>query len=156
VGISRQKSCLRKKQKTISTRRKIEQLHTNKKALEEKLREIEHDEKEKFHLALGNVKSKTSSGVTGWLIETVYRARITVNDSKEHYADVMWSAYTGRGHGAGVLHALLHLQKGQHAAAATCSAAPTLRTARCVWSQRAQSIARYATSAALRSAPPTM
>jgi len=86
-----------KKQKIVSTRRKIEQLHTNKKALEEKLREIEHDEEEKFHHALGNVRTKTGSGVTGWLVETVYRARIIVNDSKEHYGDVMWSAYTGQG-----------------------------------------------------------
>jgi hypothetical protein len=86
-----------KKQKIISTRRKVEQLHTNKRALEEKLREIEHDEKEKFHHALGSVRSKTSSGVTGWLVETVYRARIIANDSKEHYGDVMWSAYTGQG-----------------------------------------------------------
>jgi hypothetical protein len=86
-----------KKQKIISTRRKIEQLHTNRKALEEKLREIEHNEKERFHQALGNVKSKTSSGVIGWLVETVYRARVIVNDSKEHYGDVMWSAYTGQG-----------------------------------------------------------
>lgn len=86
-----------KKQKIVSTRRKIEQLHTNKKSLEEKLREIEHDEEEKFHHALGNVRSKTGSGVTGWLVETVYRARIIVNDSKEHYGDVMWSAYTGQG-----------------------------------------------------------
>lgn len=86
-----------KKQKIVSTRRKIEQLHTNKKSLEEKLREIEHDEEEKFHHALGNVRSKTGSGITGWLVETVYRARIIVNDSKEHYGDVMWSAYTGQG-----------------------------------------------------------
>jgi hypothetical protein len=86
-----------KKRKIISTRRKIEQLHTDKKALEEKLQEIERDEKEKFHHALGNVESKTSSGVIGWLVETVYRARIIVNDSKEHYGDVAWSAYTGQG-----------------------------------------------------------
>ena len=86
-----------KNQKILSTRRRIEQLHTDKKALEEKLIEIEHDEKERFHQALGNVKSKTSSGVAGWLVETVYRAKIVVNDSKEHYGDVMWSAYTGQG-----------------------------------------------------------
>lgn len=86
-----------KKQKIVSTRRKIEQLHTNRKALEEKLQEIEQEEEEKFHQALCSVKSKTSSGVTGWLVETVYRARIIVNDSKEHYGDVMWSAYTGQG-----------------------------------------------------------
>ena len=86
-----------KKQKIVTTRRKIEQLHANKKALEEKLEEIRHDEKEKFHNALGNIKSKTGSGVTGWLVETVYRARILVNGGKEHYGDVAWSAYTGQG-----------------------------------------------------------
>ncbi len=86
-----------KKQKIISTRRKIAQLHANRKVLEDQLVEIEHEEEEKFHQALGNVKSKTSSGVTGWLVETVYRARIIVNDSKEHYGDVMWSSYTGQG-----------------------------------------------------------
>ncbi|HXV45326.1 MAG TPA: helicase HerA-like domain-containing protein [Nitrososphaera sp.] len=86
-----------KKQKIVSTRRKIEQLHTDRKALEEKLLEIQHDEKERFHQALANIKSKTSSGITGWLVETVYRARIIVNDSKEHYGDVVWSTYTGQG-----------------------------------------------------------
>jgi hypothetical protein len=86
-----------KKQKIVSTRRQIEQLHTNRKVLEEQLQEIELEEEEGFHQALGKVKSKTSSGVTGWLVETVYRARIIVNDSKEHYGDVMWSAYTGQG-----------------------------------------------------------
>ena len=86
-----------KKQKIVSTRRKIEQLHTDKNALEEKLQEIEQNEEERFHQALGSVKSMTSSDVTGWLVETVYRARIIVNDSKEHYGDVMWSAYTGEG-----------------------------------------------------------
>ncbi len=86
-----------KKQKIVSTRRKIEQLHTNQEALEEKLQEIEQDEEEKFHQALGNIKSKTSFHVAGWLVETVYRARILVNDSQEHYGDVMWSAYTGEG-----------------------------------------------------------
>lgn len=86
-----------KKQKIISTRRKIEQLHADKKMLEEKLKEIEHDEKEKFHHALGNIRSKTGSGIAGWLVETVYRAQIIVNNSKEHYGDVTWSAYTGQG-----------------------------------------------------------
>jgi hypothetical protein len=86
-----------KKQNIVSTRRKIEQLQTNRKALEGKLQQIEQDEQEKFHQALGSVKSKTSSGVTGWLVETVYRARIIVNDSKEHYGDVVWSGYTGQG-----------------------------------------------------------
>ena len=86
-----------KKQKIATTKRKIEQLHANKKALEDKLKEIEIDEKEKFHQAIGKIKSKTSSGVAGWLVETVYRARILVNDSKEHYGDVMWSSFTGQG-----------------------------------------------------------
>lgn len=86
-----------KKQKIVSTRRQIEQLHSNRKVLEEQLQEIELEEEEGFHQALGNVKSKTSSGVIGWLVETVYRARILVNDTKEHYGDVMWSAYTGQG-----------------------------------------------------------
>ena len=86
-----------RKQKIVSTTRKLEQLHTNTKALEEKLQEIERDEEEKFHQALGNIKSKTSYRITGWLVETKYRARILVNDSKEHYGDVMWSAFTGQG-----------------------------------------------------------
>jgi hypothetical protein len=86
-----------KKQKIVSTRRKIEQLHTNRKALKEKLEEIERDEEEKFHQALGSIKSKTGFDITGWLVETVYRARIIVNESREHYGDVMWSAYTGEG-----------------------------------------------------------
>ena len=59
--------------------------------------EIAEDEKERFHAALGEVKSKSSFAITGWLVETVYRARIIVNDGKEHYGDVRWSAYTGRG-----------------------------------------------------------
>ncbi|HEX7032879.1 MAG TPA: helicase HerA-like domain-containing protein [Nitrososphaera sp.] len=86
-----------KKQKIISTRRKIEQLHANQKALEEKLLEIAKDEEEKFHRALGNIKIKTGYHIAGWLVETIYRARILVNDSKEHYGDVIWSAYTGKG-----------------------------------------------------------
>ena len=86
-----------KQQKIVSTRRMIEQLHTNKKAIEDNLKEFEQVEKERFHRALGNVKNKTSFGVTGWLVETVYRARILVNNSKEHYGDVMWSAFTGEG-----------------------------------------------------------
>ena len=86
-----------KKQKIISTRRKIEQLHTNRNALEEKIQQIEREEKNRFYDALGNIRSKTSFGITGWLVETVYRARILINDSKEHYGDVMWSAYTGEG-----------------------------------------------------------
>jgi hypothetical protein len=86
-----------KKQKILSTRRRIEQLHTNRKTLEEKLREIEQEEKERFHEALGNIKSKAGFAITGWLVETVYRAGMLVNDSKEHYGDVAWSAYTGKG-----------------------------------------------------------
>ncbi len=86
-----------KKQRILSTRRKIEQLHTNRRALEDKLKDIEQAEKDRFHQALGNIRSKTSFGVTGWLVETMYRARILVNDSKEHYGDVKWSAYTGQG-----------------------------------------------------------
>jgi hypothetical protein len=86
-----------KKQKILSTRRRIEQLHTDRKALEAKLQEILEEEKEKFHKALDNIKSKTSFNITGWLVETVYRARVLVNDSKEHYGDVAWSAFTGQG-----------------------------------------------------------
>ncbi|AIF85572.1 putative ATPase [Candidatus Nitrososphaera evergladensis SR1] len=86
-----------KKQKAVATRRKIEQLHTDRQALEDKLAEIEEEENEKFHDALSQVKSKSGFAVTGWLIETVYRARITVNDNKEHAGDVRWSSYTGRG-----------------------------------------------------------
>lgn len=86
-----------KKQKILSTRRKIEQLYVNQKALGEKLQEIEKDEEEKFHHALGNIKVKTNYHISGWLVETIYRARILVNDSKEHYGDVIWSAYTGKG-----------------------------------------------------------
>ena len=51
----------------------------------------------RFYDALDNIRSKTSFGITGWLVETVYRARILINDSKEHDYDVMWSAYTGDG-----------------------------------------------------------
>jgi hypothetical protein len=86
-----------KKQKIMSTSRKIEQLQSNRKFLQVNLKEMEQEEKDKFHQALGNIKSKTSFGVTGWLVETVYRARVLMNDSKEHYGDVMWSAYTGQG-----------------------------------------------------------
>lgn len=85
-----------RKQKATSTRRKIEQLHTDRKALEETIREIERLEKERFHEALSNVKSKSSHSVEGWLVETVYRARVAVN-GREHHGDVRWSAYTGEG-----------------------------------------------------------
>ncbi|WP_415281080.1 helicase HerA-like domain-containing protein [Candidatus Nitrososphaera sp. FF02] len=86
-----------KKHKIETTKRKIEQLRTDRRALEEKLLEIAEEEKERFHAALGEVKSKSSFAITGWLVETVYRARIIVNDGKEHYGDVRWSAYTGKG-----------------------------------------------------------
>ena len=85
-----------KKQKAVSTRRKIEQLHVDRKALEEELREIERAEKERFHDALAGVKSKSSHSIEGWLVETAYRARIAVN-GKEHHGDITWSAYTGEG-----------------------------------------------------------
>ena len=85
-----------KKQKILLTRRKAEQLHTDRKALEEKLREIEREEKERFHDALAQVRAKSSHSVSGWLVETVYRASVLVN-GKEHHGDVQWSAYTGRG-----------------------------------------------------------
>lgn len=78
------------------TRRKIEQLQTDRKALEDELREILRDEKERFHDALAAVKSRSSSAVTGWLVETLYRASIVVN-GREHHGDVWWSAYTGHG-----------------------------------------------------------
>lgn len=86
-----------KKQKVLSTRRKIEQLHTNRQALEEQVREIELDEKDRFHRALAGIKGKASFEVAGWLVETVYRAKVVINGSKEHYGDVRWSAYTGKG-----------------------------------------------------------
>jgi hypothetical protein len=78
------------------TRRKIEQLHTDKKALEEELQEIVRDEKEKFHDALAAVKSRSGFAVTGWLVETLYRSSLVVN-GKEHHGDVRWSSYTGQG-----------------------------------------------------------
>lgn len=86
-----------KKQKILTTRRKIEQLHTNRKDLEENLVEIEQEEEQKFHDAIGEVKSKTCFRITGWLVEVAYRARILANDSKEHYGDVEWSSFTGNG-----------------------------------------------------------
>jgi hypothetical protein len=86
-----------KKQKAVTTRRKIEQLHTDRQALEDKLAEMEQEENEKFHDALAQVKSKSGFAVAGWLVETVYRARMIVNDKKEHAGDVRWSSYTGRG-----------------------------------------------------------
>jgi DNA helicase HerA-like ATPase len=86
-----------KKHKTEITKRKIEQLRTDRRALEEKLLEIAEEEKERFHDALLQVKSKSSFAITGWLVETTYRARYMLNDGKEHYGDVRWSAYSGKG-----------------------------------------------------------
>jgi hypothetical protein len=86
-----------KKQKILTTMRRIEQLHADKKDLQEKLLEIEREEEEKFHLALGNIKSSAGFQITGWLVEVVYRARIVVNGGKEHYGDVVWSSFTGEG-----------------------------------------------------------
>jgi hypothetical protein len=88
-----------RKQKVISTRRRIEQLHADREAIEEKLREMERQEDDKFHGALSSgVRAGSSYSVAGWLVETVYRARIAVNGgSREHYGDVQWSAYTGVG-----------------------------------------------------------
>jgi DNA helicase HerA-like ATPase len=86
-----------KKHKVETTKRKIEQLRTDRRALEAKLLEMAEEEKERFHDALSQIKSKSSFAVTGWLVETVYRARYTLNDGREHYGDVRWSSYTGRG-----------------------------------------------------------
>lgn len=86
-----------KKQRIMTTKRKIEHLHTNRKDLDAKLAQIEEDEKEKFHLALGNIKNNAGYKVAGWLVEVMYRARILVNDGKEHYGDVVWSSYAGNG-----------------------------------------------------------
>ena len=86
-----------KNQKILTTRRKIEQLHTNRKDLERKLVEIEKQEEEKFHEALGNIKSATGHDITGWLVEVNYRARVIVNNGKEHYGDFAWSSHTGLG-----------------------------------------------------------
>lgn len=85
-----------KKQKILLTRRKAEQLHTDRMALEEKLREIELEETESFHDALAQVRAKSSHSVSGWLVETIYRASVLVN-GKEHHGDLQWSAYTGQG-----------------------------------------------------------
>lgn len=85
-----------KKHKIQTTKRKIEQLRTDREALVDKLRQIEIEEKERFHDALAEVKSKSSFQIAGWLVETFYRANITVN-SREHYGDVAWSSWSGRG-----------------------------------------------------------
>lgn len=86
-----------KKQKIATTRRKIEQLYTNREALQESLVAIERQEEENFHAAVHDVKSKTDFGITGWLVEVVYRAGILVNGAREHYGDVTWSSYSGNG-----------------------------------------------------------
>lgn len=85
-----------KKYKIQTTKRKIEQLRTDRQALVEKLREIEAQEKERFHDALGEVKSKSSFEIAGWLVETFYRATILVN-GREHTGDVRWSSWSGCG-----------------------------------------------------------
>ncbi len=85
-----------KKHKIQTAKRKIEQLRTDRQALVERLREIEAEEKERFHEALAEVKSKSSFEIAGWLVETFYRATITVN-GKEHTGDVRWSAWSGKG-----------------------------------------------------------
>jgi hypothetical protein len=85
-----------KKHKIQTTKRKIEQLRTDRQALVERLREIEAEEKERFHEALAEVKSRSSFEIAGWLVETFYRATITVN-GREHTGDVRWSSWSGRG-----------------------------------------------------------
>jgi hypothetical protein len=86
-----------KRQKILTNRRKIEQLHTNRKHIEESLVQIVEDEEEKFHEGLKNIKSTTEYRITGWLVELVYRARILVNAGREHYGGVEWSSHTGSG-----------------------------------------------------------
>jgi hypothetical protein len=85
-----------KKHKIQTTKRKIEQLRTDREALEEKLRMIEIEEKARFHDALSQVKSKSSFEIAGWLVETFYRASISVN-GREHHGDVRWSSWSGDG-----------------------------------------------------------
>lgn len=85
-----------KKHKIQTTKRKIEQLRTDREALVDKLRQIQIEEKERFHDALGDIKSKSSFEIAGWLVETLYRASIIVN-GREHYGDVRWSSWSGRG-----------------------------------------------------------
>ncbi|MEM3160069.1 MAG: helicase HerA-like domain-containing protein [Nitrososphaera sp.] len=85
-----------KKHKIQTTKRKVEQLRTDREALVDKLRIIEIEEKEKFHDALAEVKSKSSFEIAGWLVETFYRASIAVN-GREHHGDVRWSSWSGRG-----------------------------------------------------------
>lgn len=85
-----------KKHKIQTTKRKIGQLRTNREETVEKLRAIEREEKEKFHDALAEVKSKSNFEIAGWLVETFYRATIIVN-GKEHTGDVRWSSWSGGG-----------------------------------------------------------
>jgi hypothetical protein len=85
-----------KKHKIQTTKRKIEQLRVDREALVKRLREIEIGEKERFHEALSDVKSKSSFEIAGWLVETFYRATISVN-GKEHTGDVKWSSWSGQG-----------------------------------------------------------
>ncbi len=82
--------------KIKTTKRKIDQLRTDRAALVDKLREMEAEEKERFHDALGEVKSKSSFEIAGWLVETFYRATISVN-GREHTGDVRWSSWSGKG-----------------------------------------------------------
>jgi DNA helicase HerA-like ATPase len=86
-----------KKQKIVGAKRKIAQMREDRLALEQEIRDIESDEKAKFHKAVSMVKTKSGWSVEGWLVETMYRARILVNNSKEHYGDVQWSAHSGQG-----------------------------------------------------------
>ena len=85
-----------RKHKIQTTKRKIAQLQTDRKALEERLEIIEEEENEKFHNALAEVKNKSDFEIAGWLVETFYRATIIVN-GKEHYGDVRWSSWSGNG-----------------------------------------------------------
>ena len=86
-----------KRQKMRARQRDIDSLKANRKAQEELLSEIAKDEEEKFHKALPNVKSKMDFEVSGWLVETFYRAQVLINNEKEHYGDIRWSSYSGQG-----------------------------------------------------------
>ena len=86
-----------KKQKVSAGRRRLGQIREDRRALEQEIRDIESDEKTRFHTALCAIKSKSGYSITGWLVEVTYRARILVNDLREHGGDVQWSAFTGRG-----------------------------------------------------------
>lgn len=86
-----------KKRQIQATLRKIEQLSVDKKAMEEQIAEIEREEERRFHDALPKIQDEIETRISGWLVETIYRARILVNGSKEHHGDVVWSSYTGLG-----------------------------------------------------------